>query len=641
VIAPRAPWWIAGAAAIAPLVVGQASLHAGSGCLSHVEPYSRGPATAVVALEVPKTVAAATGGVVEILDLSDTGPEVLGSVRVDGFVTGMAADGDLLWVVAEPPSLTAVDLADPTAPAVLASRRLAAPSLFVAADDGRVAIAVGDDVVVLDATDPVRLVPAAVLDRPAARTVAGFDLEGDLLYSGLYDARTLEIWDVGGLGPPVRISELPLSSPPSGRVIVDAGVAAVEAHGVRLVDVSDPSDPTECATVGDHLEDVAGRIDMAGARLAYTTSVSGELWIHSVGDPTRPTSVYRGGRFTASHGVAVAGTGAVVANGPDGVWSTSDLATPAVDTFGEAGSVAFDGATVVFGDDGGNLGALSRNPSTGELVLEGAVVLEEGSWTVWAQQVKVAAAGDLAVAAHLDAVSVLALAGPDGPRVLAQVPADGLAVDVDLEGHTAYVLTGSELAVVDVTEPATATRLGGVAHGLGSARDMAVGDGWAALVGVYSGAPGRLTMVDLGDPHLPEVAATVRLQSQAHGVAVHGELLVLAAGDAGLLMVDVARPFEPELRNAFPVGDTAPAYRVWLDGDVAWVGGGTTATCPLRRIDIADPSAPVDLGCVDGWSADDMAFAADSVAVARGPAGVAVAARTCPPVAAGRTADRD
>ncbi len=641
-ITRRGPSWIKRAAAISSLIIaGATPPAAGSSCLQDVEPYARGPATAVVAIEGRSTVAAATGGVVEILDMSGPAPVALGSVQVDGFVTGMAVDGDIAWVVAEPPALTAMDLADPSAPTVLASRRLASSSPFVAADGARVAIAVGGDIVVLDATDPAHLVPAAVLDRPPALTVAGFDLADDLLYSGLYDTWTLEIWNVGGPGPPVRISELPLSSPPSGRVIVDGGVAAVEAYGVLLVDVTDASDPRECATVGDHLEDVAGQIDMAGGRLAYTTSVSGELWIQSVGDPARPVPVYRGGRFTASHGVAVVGLGAVVANGADGVWTASDPSAPVLDTFGGVRSVAYEGDTVVLGDDGGSFGILSRNPGTGGLDLEGAMVLEEGPWVVWAQDVKVALSGGLAVAAHLDTVSVVDLAPPDGPKVVARVPADGLAVDVDLDGRTAYVLTGSELAVVDVSAPAVATRLGGVPHGLGSARDLAVGNGWAALVGVYSGAPGRLTMVDLDDPHAPGIAATVGLESQAHGVAVQGDVLVLAAGDAGLLMVDVTRPFEPEIRNAFAVGDTAPAYRVWLDGDVAWVGGGTTATCPLRRVDIADPSDPVDLGCVDGWSADDMAFAGDRVAVARGPAGIAVAARTCLPVAAGRTGNHE
>jgi hypothetical protein len=357
--------------------------------------------------------------------------------------------------------------------------------------------------------------------------------------------------------------------------------------------------------------------------------VTNELSIVDVGDPSSPHRVHQGDRYPAGHGVAVVGLNAVVADGPDGVWATSQPDAPVVATFGEALSVAFAGDHLVFGDDGGGIGVLSTDGDVGRLPLDGWLTLEDGPWSVWRQNVHVAADGDLAVAVHLDAVSVLDLSDPTAPRELVELPASGFAVDAVLRGGLAFAATGTELVVADVSEPAAARRLGAVEHGIAALRDMEIGAGWAALVGVFTGSAGTLTMVDLADPAQPEIVSVTSLASQAHGVAERGDLLVLAAGDAGLLTVDVRDPSSPAVGNAFPVGDTAPAYRVWLDGDVAWVGGGTSAACPLRRVDLADPSHPVDLGCVAGWSAEAIAFEGDRMAVARGAAGVAVGPRGC------------
>jgi len=78
-----------------------------------------------------------------------------------------------------------------------------------------------------------------------------------------------------------------------------------------------------------------------------------------------------------------------------------------------------------------------------------------------------------------------------------------------------------------------------------------------------------------------------------------------------------------------PVGDTERARSVWLDRDIAWVGGGYEAVCPLRRVDLGDSDEPVDLGCVADLVATDLAFAGDRMAIARGAAGVAVGPRVC------------
>ena len=602
-----------------------------SRCLKDVDAFHVGPASAVAALGSGRTVAAATGGRIEILDLDEPAGGEVGSVEVDGWVTEMDVAGDRLWIVTDPPRLIAVDLRDPSEPVVAASRELPAYPYHVAASGDLVAVALDGHVLVLDALDPRRIRPLALLGGTSNGYPGGVDLEQNLLYHAAYDSKTLEVWDVATPGHPQRVGELALSSQPVGRVVVEDGLAAVGAYGILLVDVTDPAMPREVGITGDDLEDVAWHFDMQGSRIAYLTSVTNELSIVDVGDPSSPYRVSQGDRYAAGRGVAVVGLGAVIANGPDGVCATSQPDVPIVATFGAALSVAFAGDLLVFGDDGGSVGVLSADGDQGRLPLEGVLTLDGGPWSVWRQNVHVAADGDLAVAVHLDAVSVLDVSDPTSPRELVELPTSGLAIDAAVRGDLAFAATETELVVVDVANPAAARRLGAVEHGIAALRDIELGPGWAALVGVLTGSAGTLSMVDLTDPATPEIVSVTSLASQAHGAAARGDLLIVAAGDAGLLTVDVGDPASPVVVSAFPVGDTAPAYRVWLDGDVAWVGAGTGAACPLRRIDLADPFRPVDLGCVAGWSATSIAFAGDRMAVARGAAGIALGPRGCAP----------
>lgn len=466
---------------------------------------------------------------------------------------------------------------------------------IVALGPERVATTSGGRLELLDLAEPDSPTLLAALELDGAITAV--DVAGDVLWATT-DTPRLAAIDIADPTHPQLLATRRLPSYPY-HVATDSDRVAVSADRYVLMFGFRPAGGISLdGVVGNSSDGYPGGIDLVGDLLylgAYDTRQL-EVWdVSTVPHPVR--------------------LGAVAVSQPSGP----------VEVAGTVAAVKGYGIDlVVFGDDGGSVGVLEVGPEGPEL--RGAIDLVPGD-PADHTPVLVAAADDRAVAVHADAVSVLDLTDPATPEEAARLAAVGSPTGAILDGGLAYLSVGTELLVADVAVPADAAIVGSVDHGL-NALGFALGDGWAAVTGVYSGATGHLTLIDLTVPADPQVLSSVSFDHQCHGVAVQGDLIVIAAEDAGLILVDASRPASPEILGTIPVADTAPAGGVWLDGGIAWVSGGYGATCPLRRIDLRDPAAPRDLGCAAGLSATDMAFADDRLAIARGVAGIAVGPHT-------------
>ncbi|MBI5479979.1 MAG: hypothetical protein HY906_14025 [Deltaproteobacteria bacterium] len=218
--------------------------------------------------------------------------------------------------------------------------------------------------------------------------------------------------------------------------------------------------------------------------------------------------------------------------------------------------------------------------------------------------------------------------------------------------RTLFAVDATHLWVLDVTDPATATRTGLVA-GLG--QPLAV-EAHARGLLLAAGGEGLL-LLDITAHEDPVKVATVALPGPALGVAVAGEKAYVAAGNAGLAVVDLAAE-PPALSRVIPVpgfaaaaavrdgraylaacqslvvvdlatdavlgqawleGATqdgllvAPAKSVALEGNVAFVAAGRFGAV---AVDVTDPSAPVVRG--NCTRAADQSFYASGVRIADG-----------------------
>ena len=185
-------------------------------------------------------------------------------------------------------------------------------------------------------------------------------------------------------------------------------------------------------------------------------------------------------------------------------------------------------------------------------------------------------------------------AAPSGTGRVRRVLADqGLAYVADYSGGLRiYRVAPADTSLVGVL-PLT---------GISSAYDVAL-DPARRLAYVAAGTAGLL-VVDVTDPSAPAVRSSVTPAGTTVAVAVNGPVAVVArrgSGSAGISVVDVADSLAPILRGNL---NTLPDPRaVAIQGTVAYVADAFSG---LALINIGDPAAPALIGSPSGFSALDL-----------------------------------
>jgi len=112
----------------------------------------------------------------------------------------------------------------------------------------------------------------------------------------------------------------------------------------------------------------------------------------------------------------------------------------------------------------------------------------------------------------------------------------------------------------------------------------------------YAAIESGIDVIDFANPERPWRLGHIQLKSPARDLALAGDILVVADGDAGVVLIDVSRPEAPSVRGALA---GFPARAVAAAADRAYVGEGSEAAGSdgaLHVIDIANPFAPEELG---------------------------------------------
>lgn len=110
---------------------------------------------------------------------------------------------------------------------------------------------------------------------------------------------------------------------------------------------------------------------------------------------------------------------------------------------------------------------------------------------------------------------------------------------------------------------------------------------------VAAGSAG-LQIVDVTDHSHPRIVASQALPGNANDIIVVGDIAYVAAGSAGLQILDVGDPLHPILVGA--VDTSGDAWDVGVQGTLAFVADGSAG---LQVIDVSNPAAPKLVGTVD------------------------------------------
>jgi hypothetical protein len=118
----------------------------------------------------------------------------------------------------------------------------------------------------------------------------------------------------------------------------------------------------------------------------------------------------------------------------------------------------------------------------------------------------------------------------------------------------------------------------------------------------------------------PRSLSSLAIPGYANNVDVSGNYAFVAAGSAGLMVVNVANPYAPVIIAALDTPGNANDVRVF--GSLAYIADGASG---LRIIDVANPNVPVAVGALDTpGEANDVIVSGDLAFVADGVAGIQI-----------------
>lgn len=122
------------------------------------------------------------------------------------------------------------------------------------------------------------------------------------------------------------------------------------------------------------------------------------------------------------------------------------------------------------------------------------------------------------------------------------------------------------------------------------------------------------------DSFTPSALSAITIPGFANNVAVAGDFAFVAAGDAGLQVVDVSNRRNPQIIGSLDTDGVSIDIRV--RGQYIYLADGEAG---LKIIDITDPSAPLLTGSLDtAGIAQDIQIQGDYVYIANGSAGIEI-----------------
>jgi len=196
-------------------------------------------------------------------------------------------------------------------------------------------------------------------------------------------------------------------------------------------------------------------------------------------------------------------------------------------------------------------------------------------------------------------------------------PTTGTILTLSVNGDHAFILPTlhtSDLYVLDISDPAAPTHIGGIPIPCSS--PVIAVDGDYAYVAGYNGC---FNTVDISDPENPAIIASTDIHGgYAQMIVIHGEY-VFVAFDNFLVSVDISNPLNPVQSDYVATGNSKGAA---VSGDYLLVPRGYRGTLTLN---ISDPSA---MAIVDTcWTCPGYmaAVSGDHAFMPEGPTGLVVA----------------
>ncbi|MEO8084125.1 MAG: hypothetical protein ABI780_09905 [Ardenticatenales bacterium] len=551
----------------------------------------------------------------------------------DGFVYALGGK-KAGWSHLDDTVVYAFDVTDPAAPRQTARFDPAGTAEGIAAHGRFVLLAVGDDgLVVLQRSAGGQLSVAARLTNVAG--VRAVEWTGDVALVGTASADqggvvVIDMTDpthpvprgsVTGLGPVLTILRK------GGIAFVGTGIVGRVADGtggVQTLDVSSVDEPHRIGSLANVLSN-GGTLGVASLAvdgvdviwLAAPEPESGTIWV-TVADGLDPARlrVIRSWAMLDGRMLMSAANRTFIGSGDEGLYSfvlddagKPNLTRVAVSAY-SATAVAYAGLRGLVGGSHGEVVAVDvtdrsrmlatgraqsflRNEITGVAARPSGIVAVQSQSFLW----------------PFASIDRFDIETADALRQSGTQDVDGYAEDIEVAGEVAFVATrGSDIGSVlayDVSGPAqpilNPDLIGAFQRPTGNDDALGLSLTGSSLFVATSDRPsaaahGALIRLDISNPLALTMRDALELPGRLVDVASTGDLVIAAAGDAGMWIVDTADPVTMRV-EAHMQG--VAAYRVVMDGNTAYAivsqpGGAGAAGdgAAIVAIDLSDPTRP-------------------------------------------------
>lgn len=525
---------------------------------------------------------------------SASAPRVEYVTSLGGSMTSLAVSGAIAYT-GQGGTLATYDISDPAAivplsrirlPALVERIQLVHPFVYVA--DGVGGLQIID---VLDPRSPVLVGSLSTIGVFHDLAVVGETVyvaetavEAPLITS-------LRVIDVSNPAAPTLQGSYTVGEFGTGSIDVVGGIAYLaHALGLTMIDVSDPAQPQ---LVGSYVNPV-GAVDVAvaGGRAVLAAQSMTQLLVVDVSTPASPTLLANYGDLAISDlykRVQIVGT-VVYAVSP-ATMEVISLAQPAAPM--RMGTYAFSGADLqIVGaraflaarEDGLFVIDISAQPTPQIL----------GRYSLFGAVRDIAAQPPLLFATEgTRKLQVLDIAQPGAPRLLTTSSPFGISSQVVVRETTVY-LNGpyDRFEILDATNPAQPVVRSSYSPQPNPSSAMTVSGAYAFLGGVESQSLKSVVyVVDVRDPTAPTAVGSVQFTgSMPQAMRAQGDLLYVASGVEGLVIIDLAEPAQPVV-----IGRYANLWAGGIDivGDRAYVSDPAAG---LAILDISNPAAPTRIG---------------------------------------------
>ncbi|MHA1911565.1 MAG: LVIVD repeat-containing protein [Candidatus Kariarchaeaceae archaeon] len=397
----------------------------------------------------------------------------------------------------------------------------------------------------------------------------------------------LRIINVSDTTDPVKVGECDDGGRALG-IFVEGDYAYVAdgPDGLEIIDISDPTNPFEVGQFNDaggNGEDV-----YVNGSYAYLADQGNGLTIIDISNPTTPVEVGNHDDGGMAFGVCVSGNFAFVADGADGleIINVTDSTSPE-----EVGSLE-DGGTAYGVFVKGNYAYMADGSDGLEVidVTDPTDPTEEGQFNSAGGAYGIYVVGDWAYLADgLSGLVIIDVTIPATPSDEGTFNDGDSVYSVFVSGNYAFVANDGEgMEIIDISTPASPTEVGQFIEG-DFARDVCVNGSYAYVADEDYG----LVIVDISDPFNPVKVGQVYNEGNgiSYGIDVSGAYVYVAAGYEGLEIYNVTDPTSPFKIENFDDGGSCSDVQV--SGNIAYVAGGADG---LEIIDVSDPTTPIWLG---------------------------------------------